>query len=196
MLYKQVSSYLQRDDLLAIKSGARHLVTLVIRKILASSSTAIRGTLETMIHRLESKMPVLDALTDYENYDDYSDEEGIDDEDTIDPQALQAEIDQLKNYKTLAASITKNAKAEALLRVLDRAFTFTAELGGLRKAVIFTESVRTQTGWRNCCQKVATREKWFCSMAAIAMRCRRRFTATGWRNIRTLAGFPVRVRRI
>ncbi|EEJ5118377.1 TPA: DEAD/DEAH box helicase family protein [Salmonella enterica subsp. salamae serovar 30:g,m,s:e,n,x] len=144
-LYKQVSSYLQRDDLLAIKSGARHLVTLVIRKILASSSTAIQGTLETMIHRLENKMPVLDALTDYENYDDYSDEEGIDDEDTIDPQALQAEIDQLKSYKILAASITKNAKAEALLRVLDRAFTFTTELGGLRKAVIFTESVRTQT---------------------------------------------------
>ncbi|WP_145509496.1 SNF2-related protein [Yersinia rochesterensis] len=144
-LYKQVSSYLQQDDLLAIKSGARHLVTLVIRKILASSSTAIQGTLETMIHRLENKMPVLDALTDYENYDDYSDEEGIEDEDTIDPRALQAEIDQLKSYKTLAASITKNAKAEALLSVLSRAFEFTAELGGLRKAVIFTESVRTQT---------------------------------------------------
>lgn len=144
-LYKQVSSYLQQDDLLAIKSGARHLVTLVIRKILASSSTAIQGTLETMIHRLENKMPVLDALTDYENYDDYSDEEGIEDEDTIDPRALQAEIDQLKSYKTLAASITKNAKAEALLSVLSRAFKFTVELGGLRKAVIFTESVRTQT---------------------------------------------------
>ncbi|EZJ64732.1 DEAD/DEAH box helicase family protein [Escherichia coli 1-392-07_S3_C2] len=144
-LYKQVSSYLQQDDLLAIKSGARHLVTLVIRKILASSSTAIQGTLETMIHRLENKMPVLDALTDYENYDDYSDEEGIEDEDTIDPRALQAEIDQLKSYKTLAASITKNAKAEALLSVLSRAFEFTVELGGLRKAVIFTESVRTQT---------------------------------------------------
>ncbi|MFQ0835492.1 SNF2-related protein [Citrobacter gillenii] len=144
-LYKQVSSYLQQDDLLAIKSGARHLVTLVIRKILASSSTAIQGTLETMIHRLENKMPVLDALTDYENCDDYSDEEGIEDEDTIDPRALQAEIDQLKSYKTLAASITKNAKAEALLSVLSRAFKFTVELGGLRKAVIFTESVRTQT---------------------------------------------------
>ena len=145
VLYKQVSSYLQQDDLLAIKSGARHLVTLVIRKILASSSTAIQGTLETMIHRLENKMPVLDALTDYENYDDYSDEEGIEDEDTIDPRALQAEIDHLKSYKTLAASITKNAKAEALLSVLSRAFEFTVELGGLRKAVIFTESVRTQT---------------------------------------------------
>ncbi|EMM8107466.1 DEAD/DEAH box helicase family protein [Citrobacter freundii] len=145
VLYKQVSSYLQQDDLLAIKSGARHLVTLVIRKILASSSTAIQGTLETMIHRLENKMPVLDALTDYENYDDYSDEEGIEDEDTIDPRALQAEIDQLKSYKTLAESITKNAKAEALLSVLSRAFEFTVELGGLRKAVIFTESVHTQT---------------------------------------------------
>lgn len=144
-LYKQVSSYLQQDDLLAIKSGARHLVTLVIRKILASSSTAIQGTLETMIHRLENRMPVLDALTDYENYDDYSDEEGVEDEDTIDPRALQAEIDQLKSYKTLAASITKNAKAEALLSVLSRAFKFTVDLGGLRKAVIFTESVRTQT---------------------------------------------------
>ncbi|MDV5226205.1 SNF2-related protein [Providencia rettgeri] len=144
-LYKLVSSYLQQDDLLAIKSGARHLVTLVIRKILASSSTAIQGTLETMIHRLENKMPVLDALTDYENYDDYSDEDGIEDEDTIDPRALQAEIDQLKSYKALAASITKNAKAEALLNVLSRAFKFTVELGGLRKAVIFTESVRTQT---------------------------------------------------
>lgn len=144
-LYKQVSSYLQQDDLLAIKSGARHLVTLVIRKILASSSTAIQGTLETMIHRLENRMPVLDALTDYENYDDYSDEEGVEDEDTIDPRALQAEIDQLKSYKILAASITKNAKAEALLSVLSRAFKFTVELGGLRKAVIFTESVRTQT---------------------------------------------------
>ncbi|NIE50685.1 DEAD/DEAH box helicase [Pantoea sp. Ap-870] len=144
-LYKQVSSYLQQDDLLSIKSGARHLVTLVIRKILASSSTAIQGTLETMIHRLENRMPVLDALTDYENYDDYSDEEGVEDEDTIDPRALQAEIDQLKSYKTLAASITKNAKAEALLSVLSRAFKFTVELGGLRKAVIFTESVRTQT---------------------------------------------------
>lgn len=144
VLYKQVSSYLQQDDLLAIKSGARHLVTLVIRKILASSSMAIQGTLATMIRRLENKMPVLDALNDYENYDDYSDEEGIEDEDNIDPQALQAEIDQLKSYKTLAESITKNAKAKALLSVLNRAFEFTAELGGLRKAVIFTESVRTQ----------------------------------------------------
>lgn len=144
-LYRQVSEYLQREDLLAIKSGARHLVTLVIRKILASSSHAIQGTLQTMITRLEQKMPLLDALQDYDNFSDYQDEEDVADEDLIDPQTLQAEIDLLKDFQRLANGIANNAKAEALLRVLVRAFEKTVELGGTRKAVIFTESVRTQT---------------------------------------------------
>lgn len=144
-LYQEVSEYLQRDDLLSIKSGARHLVTLVIRKILASSTYAIQGTLETMIDRLERKQPLVEALQDYDNLEDYQDEESIDDEDLIDPEALQAEIDLLKDFKNLAGSIVGNAKAEALLRVLNRAFSKTLELGGARKAVIFTESVRTQT---------------------------------------------------
>ena len=144
-LYRQVSDYLQQDELLAIKSGARHLVTLVIRKILASSSYAIKGTLETMINRLEQKLPLVEALHDYESLDDYQDEDGYDDEDLVDPAALKAEIDQLKYFKTLAGSISINAKAQALVRVLERAFERTAELGSARKAVIFTESVRTQT---------------------------------------------------
>ncbi|WP_229359899.1 SNF2-related protein [Ferrimonas aestuarii] len=144
-LYQEVSEYLQRDDLLSIKSGARHLVTLVIRKILASSTHAVQGTLETMIERLERKQPLVEALQDYDNLEDYQDEESIEDDDLIDPEALQAEIDLLKDFKKLAGSITGNAKAEALIRVLQRAFSKTQELGGARKAVIFTESVRTQT---------------------------------------------------
>ncbi|MCW3481620.1 DEAD/DEAH box helicase [Neisseriaceae bacterium JH1-16] len=143
-LYSNVSAYLQKDDLLAIKSGARHLVTLVIRKILASSSYAIQGTLQTMIERLEKKMPLADALRDYDALDDLTDANDVEDEDLIDPEALQAEINQLKDFRTLAASISENAKADALLRVLGKAFEFTERLGGTRKAVIFTESVRTQ----------------------------------------------------
>ncbi|MGU5533416.1 hypothetical protein ACV1D8_22700, partial [Aeromonas caviae] len=98
-----------------------------------------------MIARLEQKLPLLDALEDYENFSDLQDEEGIGDEELIDPQALQAEIDLLKDFQGLASSISNNAKADALVRVLERAFEKTAELGGSRKAVIFTESVRTQT---------------------------------------------------
>jgi superfamily II DNA/RNA helicase len=149
-LYSEVSNYLQQDDLLAIKPGARHLVTLVIRKILASSSYAIQGTLTTMIDRLEKKLPLIDALQDYEAMDDLADEndveeDGLNNSESIDPKALQTEIDKLKDFKQLASAITQNSKFEALLRVLGRAFDFTERLGGERKAVIFTESVRTQT---------------------------------------------------
>lgn len=144
-LYKQVSEYLQDETILSIKPGARHLVTLVIRKILASSSFAVQGTLSTMIERLEKQLPLAGALEDYDAFDDLSDEEGVDEDDTIDPAALAAEVDQLKNFRALAERISRDAKADALLRVLGKAFDFAERLGGKRKAVIFTESVRTQS---------------------------------------------------
>lgn len=143
-LYDEVSTYLQSDVLLAIKPGARHLVTLVIRKILASSSFAIQGTLTTMIERLEKQLPLEAVLHDYEGADDIADEEGIDDQDLPDPVSLEIEIAKLKGFRDLAVRITRNEKAEALLRVLGRAFEFAERLGGAKKAVIFTESVRTQ----------------------------------------------------
>ena len=145
-LYDQVSDYLRRDDLLAIKAEARHLVTLVIRKILASSSYAIQGTLENMMQRLQNKMPLMDGLqADFETLQDMADSDNVDDADTIDPEALQEEIDLLAQFKKLAQNISQNAKAEALQRVLHRAFEMTQRLGGARKAVIFTESIRTQS---------------------------------------------------
>ncbi|MCF6249821.1 MAG: DEAD/DEAH box helicase [Methylococcaceae bacterium] len=145
-LYHQVSDYLQRDDLLAIKPEARHLVTLVIRKILASSSYAIQGTLATMIQHLQKKMPLLDGLQeDFETLQELADSDNIDDADTIDPKALQEEINLLEQFQNKAQNISKNAKADALQRVLQRAFEMTQRLGGARKAVIFTESIRTQS---------------------------------------------------
>lgn len=144
-LYSRVSEYLQDINILSIKPGARHLVTLVIRKILASSSFAIQGTLSTMIERLEKKLPLAEALEDYDGLDDLADEESIDEDETVDPAALVSEVEQLKNFRSLAESIARDAKADALLRVLDRAFAFAERLGGKRKAVIFTESVRTQS---------------------------------------------------
>ncbi|WP_435634798.1 SNF2-related protein [Pseudomonas solani] len=143
-LYERVSSYLQDERVLAIQPQARHLVTLVIRKILASSSYAIRGTLQRMIERLESKQSLASALSDYEELADLADVAGIEDDDLIDKVALQSEIDQLKGFLQLAERITSNAKGCALLAVLDNAFDFTQRLGGQRKAVIFTESARTQ----------------------------------------------------
>ena len=53
-LYNAVSAYLQREESYALPSGQRALMTLVLRKILASSSFAIANTLGSMVHRLET----------------------------------------------------------------------------------------------------------------------------------------------
>jgi superfamily II DNA or RNA helicase len=153
-LYEKVSAYLQDPSILAIKPTARHLVTLVVRKILASSTFAIADTLDTIVQRLESRQALTAQLIeDYDTVDELSDElesEDGDDEPSS-SEALQAEllcraqeIERLSGYRDLARQIQTNRKGEALLQVLDRAFVMTERLGGQRKAVIFTESRRTQ----------------------------------------------------
>ena len=143
-LYEQVSAFLKRKNLLAIQSTARHLVALVIRKILASSSYALQGTLETMIQRLQDKRSLIEGLQQ-----DFEAMQELDDTNTshrqaIDTLALKKEMDELSRFKRMAEDITQNAKADALQRVLSRAFAMTERLGGAHKAVIFTESIRTQ----------------------------------------------------
>ncbi|RYG21104.1 DEAD/DEAH box helicase [bacterium] len=49
-LYEMVSDYLQRDGLQALPAGQRALITLVLRKLLASSTFAIAGALTTMVN--------------------------------------------------------------------------------------------------------------------------------------------------
>ena len=51
-LYEFVTEYLQKEKLFALPASQRHLMTLILRKLLASSSFAISGTLENLIKRL------------------------------------------------------------------------------------------------------------------------------------------------
>ena len=53
-LYDLVSGYLQRPTLYALPASQRQLVTLILRKLLASSTYAISGTLEGLVKRLEA----------------------------------------------------------------------------------------------------------------------------------------------
>ncbi|OAO82942.1 helicase (Snf2/Rad54 family) [Anoxybacillus flavithermus] len=52
-LYEKVSAYLQREQLFALPTSQRALMTLVVRKLLASSSFAISDTLYSLIKRLD-----------------------------------------------------------------------------------------------------------------------------------------------
>ena len=155
-LYNQVSEYLRRDDLYSFPQGQRQLLILVVRKLLASSSMAIHGTLSTVIGRLQKKlMGYQDQLSlsdfdDYDGVDELIDIEVTDEYDTTtqrlisDCEGIQKEIEELQQYAELAASITTNAKGDNLLIALEKGFEKNNELGGARKAVIFTESKRTQ----------------------------------------------------
>jgi ERCC4-related helicase len=156
-LYDLVSEYLQRDNLYALPNSQRQLITLVLRKLLASSTFAIAGALESLIRRLrqtlDEKAPgglVEELDEDYESLDEVADELGADEvEETRrktaqEIAAIRAEIIDLEGFRQLAVSITENAKGMALLQALKAAFERLHELGAADKAIIFTESRRTQ----------------------------------------------------
>jgi ERCC4-related helicase len=152
-LYHLVSDYLRRDQLQALPNSQRTLTTLVLRKLLASSTFAIAGALDTLIARLEKKLAkqqVEESLEeslneDYEALNETAEEWGDDVDAEIlteaDQRALAQEIADLKSFRDLAVSITYNAKGKALLTALEKAFA-TPHLP--RKAIIFTESRKTQ----------------------------------------------------
>ena len=153
-LYDDVSAYLHRDDLLALPAGQRSLITMVLRKLLASSSFAIAGTLQNLVSRLEGQLPAPPPLADdYESLNEAEeewreDEPGADaapeGEQGVDAARLRAELGSLRGYLDLARGITENAKGAALLKALEGAFERVSDLGARRKAVVFTESRRTQ----------------------------------------------------
>ena len=60
-LYRLVSAYLQRPNLNALPSGQRQLISMVMWKLLASSSFAIAGALNSIITRLEDGLKSDDA---------------------------------------------------------------------------------------------------------------------------------------
>ncbi len=157
-----VADYLRRPNLKALPQGQRQLISLVLWKLLASSSHAIAGALETMAKRLQGELDkssdvldLADALDeDYESLDLIEDERA-DEWNRQDPipetptpnerDAVAQEIAELQRFKQLATNIRDDAKGKALLTALDKAFAELDRLGAAKKAIIFTESKRTQT---------------------------------------------------
>ncbi len=154
-LYELVSEYLRRPDLQALPASQRSLITLVLRKLLASSTFAIAGALTSISNRLKAKLqqhspdePLEEELdSDYEALDETAEEWPEDDTPSLsnaDRQAIEREIADLDVFVGLATAIYQNAKGSALLTALSEAFTKARELGAAEKAIIFTESRRTQ----------------------------------------------------
>lgn len=166
-LYELVSAYLQRPLLYALPNSQRQLMTMILRKLLASSTYAIYGTLTRLIERLEDILRKQDvnldidtATLDFDGLDDNLDYWLSDDEEeectaAEDPgpeeilhpheiEGIKNELADLKEFQTLAAKIRKNSKAEHLFVALNKGFEELEKLGANKKALLFTESRRTQ----------------------------------------------------
>lgn len=156
-LYVKVNDYLKKDIIYAIPSSNRNLITVVIRKLLASSSYAVVPTFEVLKNRLiilkestrlESVKKGLDYFFAYLD-DDYEDEENapiqteLYDREKVN-EFIQHEINDVEDIIKLATNITINAKAKALMQALNIAFEKQIKLGINEKVVVFTESIRTQ----------------------------------------------------
>ena len=163
-LYDLVSNYLQEDKLYALPSGQRKLMTLILRRLLASSTFAISRTLEGLGKKLENIVEQNSSLetddiiaADFETFEELKEEwmedEGNEKENISfsenDIENIKAEIIVLKEFELLAKSIHKNSKGEKLFTALENGFKEMDRLNAPKKAIIFTESTRTQVYLRN-----------------------------------------------
>lgn len=155
-LYNAVSEFLRRDDLYAVPRWQQMLTTMIIRKILASSTYALLGTLEVVKARLvkmledeTTKQLSITEWLDAEEMGVLEDSEDLDndidaDEQKINKAKLKEEIDTIQGFIDIAKQISCDSKAKSLLNALEKAFAQLPALGANRKALIFTESTRTQ----------------------------------------------------
>lgn len=153
-LYEDVSEFLRREDIYSVPKRQRMLTTMIIRKILASSTYALIGTLRTVKARLEQMLnnEAVRQLTlaDYmdedeaELYEEDDDEENLLEDEKIDLDKLREEIHTIEGFIETALKIQHDSKSEALLQALDQSFQMLPKTGARRKALIFTESTRTQ----------------------------------------------------
>lgn len=169
-LYEKVSSYLQRVEVAAIKTTQRNLMILVYRKLLASSTFAIAGTLKKLYESLENELKlraeennsmVESTITSEEAADEGIEEELEDtelqeseqsskvrkpriDKERFSDYDIKKEIEELRSYYKLAVSIKENSKGKALITALKSILDIAEKKGWPQKAIIFTESRRTQ----------------------------------------------------
>lgn len=158
-LHQDVMNFMSREISFAFPQRQRQLIEMILFKTLASSPQALASTLRTMRQRLISLrdgLPPQDDDTFIESLgrDDDLDleslleeiegEEGEQASLPVQGRLLAAELAELESLIERAEKISQDSKSKALLTALDAAFERLQKLGAKRKALIFTESRKTQ----------------------------------------------------
>lgn len=159
ILYQLANDYLQRPVLYAVSNQNNALIKMVVRKLLASSSYAVAETFEVLRERLkilkqntraekaDISLKAFFSIIDDDDDNSDGDEVGEDIE-QIERERYRAEIDNelaaIENIIKMASQIKSNSKIDAVIDALTLAFDVQRESGYPEKALIFTESKRTQ----------------------------------------------------
>ncbi len=159
-LYNDVLDFMKRDISFAFPQRQRQLIEIILFKMLASSPQALASTLGTMRKRLiairdglEDRLDdlYLDEFTLGDDIDIESILEQIDSDDleTLSQPAIQGKLiaEELATLDSLiqrAERIKSDSKSKALLSALEKAFDRLDHVGANPKALIFTESRKTQ----------------------------------------------------
>ena len=163
-LYDAITALLEKEDSFALPKRQKHLTSLILRKLLASSSYAVVNTLRAIKKRLEELRDdkitndnFLEQLIEDDDLEDAYLEEGLDEEafpflaekpyeNSLKPtiEKINAEILEIDGHIEKANSIKSDSKAKALLQAVKVGFEKMAETAASRKVIIFTESRRTQ----------------------------------------------------
>ncbi|NMM38971.1 MAG: DEAD/DEAH box helicase [Glaciimonas sp.] len=160
-LYESISAFLQNEESYALPKKQRHLTALILRKLLASSAHAVVATLRTIRARLVRLLEqdatvsqddlVAQLVQDEELEQDYLEEaeDEVDDDsdktpDIINVNLVRAEIAEMDRFIAAVGALKTDTKAQSLLQGLAAGLAKMAELKGPKKAIIFTESRRTQ----------------------------------------------------
>lgn len=148
--YDDFTAWLSRKDLFSVPASQRALLTLVLHKLLASSTFAVQNALDRIEQRLTDLSAELEfdtVLEDLDGMGEEAEEWEEDDGDSTklpDPVAVARELAEVRDFKRRVRAIGSNAKGDKLLTALELGFRKMRDLGAADKAIIFTESKRTQ----------------------------------------------------
>lgn len=157
-LYGKMMGYLSRKEIYAFSPQNRALMTLILMRLLGSSSFAIAGTIKSLMKKLiviiksgKIERKVSDIDVDPDLVEELEDELEDSDEQvivkTLSPEEIEKakeELNFLGEVYELASSIEENAKGAELVSALEKGFETLRSLGAPEKALIFTEFRRTQ----------------------------------------------------
>lgn len=151
-LYDSITELIQSEPSLGIKRSQTTFVSLILRKLLSSSTSAVTQTLKTIKTRIEKILAGEevdeaddifkgDELVDFE--DDTSSDDVKDDENKFDFVKLRYELDHINKSLDIASKIKDDKKAFKLLDAINFLFS-KADENRRKKILIFTESAVTQ----------------------------------------------------